>query len=87
MASSASLGSAAPGYDSDLTLRGLYALGSAAASPGERVDGISVETSQVLSSGSVSVALFGEDDSLTDPSRHFVQRWLDAYLAFVERYR
>jgi len=59
----AALGSAAPGYDSDLTLRGLYALGSAAASPGERVDGISVETSQVLSSGSVSVALFGEDDA------------------------
>ncbi|SEH69565.1 MULTISPECIES: glycerophosphodiester phosphodiesterase family protein [unclassified Leifsonia] len=59
----AALGSSAPGYDSDLTLRGLYALGSAAASPGDRVDGISVETSQVLSSGSVSVALFGEDDA------------------------
>jgi len=59
----AALGSAAPGYDSDLTLRGLYALGSAAHSPSERVDGISVETSQVLSSGSVSVALFGEEDA------------------------
>jgi glycerophosphoryl diester phosphodiesterase len=59
----ASLGSAAPGYETDLTLRGLYALGSAAPSPGDRVDGISVETSQVLSSGSVSVALFGEDDA------------------------
>jgi glycerophosphoryl diester phosphodiesterase len=59
----AALGSAAPGYDTDLTLRGLYALGSAAPSPAERVDGISVETSQVLSSGSVSVALFGEEDA------------------------
>lgn len=59
----AALGSSAPGYDSDLTLRGLYALGSAARSAAERVDGISVETSQVLSSGSVSVALFGEEDA------------------------
>ncbi|WP_285115801.1 glycerophosphodiester phosphodiesterase family protein [Leifsonia sp. fls2-241-R2A-40a] len=59
----AALGSSAPGYDSDVTLRGLYALGSAASSPAARVDGISVETSQVLSSGSVSMALFGEDDS------------------------
>ena len=58
----AALGSSAPGYDTDLTLRGLYALGSAA-SPADRVDGISVETTQVLSSGSVSVALFGEDDA------------------------
>ena len=58
----ASLGSSAPGYDTDLTLRGLYALGSAG-SPGDRVDGISVETTQVLSSGSVSVALFGEEDA------------------------
>lgn len=58
----AALGSSAPGYDSDLSLRGLYALGSAA-TPGGRVDGISVETSQVLSSGSVSMALFGEDDA------------------------
>ena len=58
----AALGSKAPGYDTDLTLRGLYALGSAAA-PAERVDGVSVETSQVLSSGSVSMALFGEDDA------------------------
>lgn len=58
----AALGASAPGYDSDLSLRGLYALGSAAASAAARVDGISVETSQVLSSGSVSVALFGEDD-------------------------
>jgi glycerophosphoryl diester phosphodiesterase len=59
----AALGSAAPGYDADLTLRGLYALGSAAA-PADRVDGISVRTSQVLSSGSVSMALFGEEDAL-----------------------
>ncbi|WP_374009729.1 glycerophosphodiester phosphodiesterase family protein [Leifsonia sp. LS-T14] len=58
----AALGSSAPGYETDLTLRGLYALGSAA-SPAARVDGISVETSQVLSSGSVSMALFGEDDA------------------------
>lgn len=59
----AALGSAAPDYASDLTLRGLYALGSAARSAAERVDGISVETAQVLSSGSVSVALFGEEDA------------------------
>ncbi|MFP3466226.1 glycerophosphodiester phosphodiesterase family protein [Leifsonia sp. SIMBA_070] len=58
----AALGSAAPGYDTDLTLRGLYAIGSAA-SAANKMDGISVETTQVLSSGSVSVALFGEDDS------------------------
>ncbi|MGO4592952.1 glycerophosphodiester phosphodiesterase family protein [Leifsonia sp. 2TAF2] len=58
----AALGATAPGYDTDLTLRGLYALGSAAHSAADRVDGISVETSQVLSSGSVSMALFGEDD-------------------------
>lgn len=58
----AALGDAAPGYETDLTLRGLYALGSAAPSAAERVDGISVETSQVLSSGSVAMALFGEDD-------------------------
>ncbi|ANF31448.1 glycerophosphodiester phosphodiesterase [Leifsonia xyli] len=58
----AALGSSAPGYDTDLTLRGLYALGSAG-SPADRVDGISVETTQVLSSGSVSVALFGEEDA------------------------
>ncbi len=55
----AALGAAAPGYQSDLTLRGLYALGSGAET--ERVDGISVDTTQVLSSGSVSVALFGEE--------------------------
>lgn len=59
----AALGATAPGYDTDLSLRGLYALGSAAATPAARVDGISVETSQVLSSGSVSVALFGEEDA------------------------
>jgi len=59
----AALGSSAPGYETDVSLRGLYALGSAAASPAHRVDGISVETSQVLSSGSVSVALFGEEDA------------------------
>jgi len=58
----AALGSSAPGYDTDLTLRGLYALGSAG-SPADRVDGISVDTTQVLSSGSVSVALFGEEDA------------------------
>jgi glycerophosphoryl diester phosphodiesterase len=58
----AALGSSAPGYDADLSLRGLYALGSAAPSAADRVDGISVETSLVLSSGSVSMALFGEDD-------------------------
>ncbi|WP_431245434.1 glycerophosphodiester phosphodiesterase family protein [Leifsonia xyli] len=58
----AALGSSAPGYDTDLSLRGLYGLASAA-SPADRVDGISVETTQVLSSGSVSVALFGEEDA------------------------
>ncbi|MDN4616143.1 glycerophosphodiester phosphodiesterase family protein [Leifsonia sp. F6_8S_P_1B] len=52
-------GSAATPYESDLTLRGLYALGSAA-SPADRVDGISVETGRILASGSVSVALFGD---------------------------
>lgn len=59
-------GSAAAGYDTDLTLRGLYALGSAAPSESARVDGISVETSLVLSSGSVSVSLFEEDDGSID---------------------
>lgn len=61
----ASLGAAAPGYASDLTLRGLYALGSAA-SPAERVDGISVDVSQILHSGSVAVGLFGEDEGGVD---------------------
>ena len=31
--------------------------------------------------------LFAEDDSLVDPSKGFAQKWLDAYLAFVARYR
>ena len=31
-------------------------------------------------------ALFGEDASLTDPGRGFVQKWLDAYLAFVAKH-
>ena len=56
----AALGSAAPTYASDLTLRGLYALG-AASTPRSRVDGISVDTSQILSSGSVVVSLFGDE--------------------------
>jgi glycerophosphoryl diester phosphodiesterase len=59
-------GSAAAGYATDLTLRGLYALGTAASSASARVDGISVETSLVLSSGSVSMSLFDEDDGSID---------------------
>jgi glycerophosphoryl diester phosphodiesterase len=59
-------GSAAAGYESDLALRGLYALGSAAPSADARVDGISVETSLVLSSGSVAVSLFDEEDGEID---------------------
>jgi chromate reductase len=31
--------------------------------------------------------MFAEDDSLTDRSRDFAQKWLDAYLAFVARHR
>lgn len=62
----ASDGSAALPYDADLTLRGLYALGSGAPSESARVDGISVETGSVLSSGSVSVSLFDEDDGGVD---------------------
>lgn len=31
--------------------------------------------------------MFAEDDSLTDPSRDFARKWLDAYLAFVARQR
>ncbi|MFF2053119.1 glycerophosphodiester phosphodiesterase family protein [Leifsonia sp. NPDC058194] len=62
----ASAGAEAAGYDTDLTLRGLYALGSGAASDAARVDGISVETGLVLSSGSVSVSLFDEDDGSID---------------------
>ncbi|GAA1439965.1 glycerophosphodiester phosphodiesterase family protein [Leifsonia poae] len=58
----ARLGSTAPGYADDLTARGLYAL--AAAGPAERVDGISVETGQVLASGSVAVALFDDGDDV-----------------------
>ncbi|WP_314146814.1 glycerophosphodiester phosphodiesterase family protein [uncultured Leifsonia sp.] len=61
----AALGAAAPGYSADLTLRGLYALGSAA-SAADRVDGISVDTAQVLHAGSVSVGLFGEDQGGVD---------------------
>ena len=61
----AALGSSAPGYASDLTLRGLYALGSTA-SPAARIDGISVETSLVLHSGSVAVGLFGDDEDGID---------------------
>lgn len=61
----AALGAAAPGYATDLTLRGLYALGSAA-SPAERVDGISVDIGQILHSGSVAVGLFGEEDGGVD---------------------
>ena len=60
----ASLGSSAPGYADDLTARGLYALGAAGAP--DRVDGISVEVSQVLASGSVSVSLFEDDPSGID---------------------
>jgi chromate reductase len=30
--------------------------------------------------------MFAEDDSLTDPSRDFAQKWLDAYLAFARRH-
>ena len=30
--------------------------------------------------------MFAEDDSLTDKSRDFAQKWLDAYLAFVARH-
>lgn len=60
----AALGSAAPGYAEDLTARGLYALGAAGAP--DRVDGISVEVSQVLASGSVSMALFEDDPSGID---------------------
>ncbi|HEY8282405.1 MAG TPA: glycerophosphodiester phosphodiesterase family protein [Leifsonia sp.] len=55
----AALGSSAPGYASDLTARGLYALGSAA--DDDRVDGVSVEVGQVLAAGSVSLALFDDD--------------------------
>jgi glycerophosphoryl diester phosphodiesterase len=61
----AALGAAAPGYATDVTLRGLYALGSAA-SPAERVDGISVDIGQILHSGSVAVGLFGEDEGGVD---------------------
>ena len=61
----AALGAAAPGYASDVTLRGLYALGSAA-SPADRVDGISVDVGQILHSGSVSIGLFGEDEGGVD---------------------
>ncbi|UAJ78681.1 glycerophosphodiester phosphodiesterase [Leifsonia sp. ZF2019] len=59
-------GSAAAAYATDLTLRGLYALGSGAADPSARVDGISVETALVLASGSVSVSLFEDDDGSID---------------------
>lgn len=59
------LGAAAPGYATDVSLRGLYALGSAA-SPADRVDGISVDVGQILHSGSVSVGLFGEDEGGVD---------------------
>ena len=62
----ASDGSAAAGYDTDLTLRGLYALGFGAPSTSARVDGISVETSLVLASGSVAVSLFDDDDGGID---------------------
>jgi glycerophosphoryl diester phosphodiesterase len=58
----ARLGAAAPGYSDDLTARGLYSL--AAASPSERVDGISVDVGQVLASGSVAVALFDDGDDV-----------------------
>lgn len=61
----AALGATAPGYATDVTLRGLYALGSAA-SPAERVDGISVDIGQILHSGSVAVGLFGEDEGGVD---------------------
>ncbi|WP_218214374.1 hypothetical protein [Ursidibacter maritimus] len=61
----AALGAAAPGYASDVTLRGLYALGSAA-SPADLVDGISVDVGQILHSGSVSIGLFGEDEGGVD---------------------
>ncbi|WP_085370214.1 glycerophosphodiester phosphodiesterase family protein [Leifsonia sp. NCR5] len=60
----AAQGSAAAGYADDLTARGLYALGAAAAP--DRVDGISVEVSQVLASGSVAVSLFEDDPSDID---------------------
>lgn len=56
----ATLGSAATGYADDLSLRGLYALGNAP-DLAERVNGISVETNQILHSGSVSVSLFSDD--------------------------
>ncbi|AAT89690.1 glycerophosphodiester phosphodiesterase [Leifsonia xyli subsp. xyli] len=61
----AALGTDAPGYSSDLTLRGLYALSSAPAAA-ERVDGISVGTELILRAGSVSLGLFGEDEGGTD---------------------
>ncbi|WP_158865538.1 glycerophosphodiester phosphodiesterase family protein [Leifsonia sp. AG29] len=53
-------GSSAATYASDLSLRGLYALGPAARTAREHVDGISVDTHLILASGSVSVALFDE---------------------------
>lgn len=61
----AAQGSAAVPYETDLSLRGLYALGSAA-TPAERVDGISVDTTRILASGSVSVALFADDGEGAD---------------------
>lgn len=61
----AALGAAAPGYASDVSLRGLYALGSAA-DPADRVDGISVDIAQILHAGSVAVGLFGEEQDGID---------------------
>ncbi len=55
----AASGSAAEGYASDLTARGLYALG--AAGDDDRVDAVSVEVGQILAAGSVALALFGDD--------------------------
>lgn len=60
----AALGSAAPGYAEDLSARGLFSLGAAGAA--DRVDGISVDVSQVLASGSVAVALFDDDPAGID---------------------
>jgi glycerophosphoryl diester phosphodiesterase len=56
----ASLGSAAPDYRSDLSEMGLYALASGL--PADRVDGISVETSQLLSQRTVTAALDDVED-------------------------
>ncbi|MEO7014956.1 MAG: glycerophosphodiester phosphodiesterase family protein [Leifsonia sp.] len=56
----AALGAAAPGYRSDLTAMGLYALASAPAA--ERVDGISVDASLLLSPRAVTAALDDVED-------------------------